>query len=275
MSTVQSIITLPLRRWSDDEDATSLYDPEALAAVIREQTQAHSDDGAPWTLRVDQGPGAGTKISVRQGSTVLGRAPKCGLRVDHPSVSRHHAELLREGERFFIKDLHSQNGTFLNGVRLESERELFPGDRVDLGHARLELLSDSALKKSRNGRRNWRNGILLVVACLAGFVLAAGVAWLRTRSTASVRAEVTPPANPPWVITSDYEVRREVPEGQVDVPSPPMAPVLETPSPATEKRAPPPSVRRRPTRPQPQSAATRVRPTSPVKKAIEDAWADD
>ena len=53
-------------------------------------------------------------------SVLVGRAPECGLRLDHPSVSRRHAELRREGEGWRLTDLGSKNGSFLNGERVSN-----------------------------------------------------------------------------------------------------------------------------------------------------------
>ena len=50
--------------------------------------------------------------------TVLGRAPECQIQLDSNMVSRRHAQVTREGDSFFLEDLGSGNGTFLNGKRL-------------------------------------------------------------------------------------------------------------------------------------------------------------
>src|SRR5262249_17175536 len=61
------------------------------------------------------------------------------LRLLHPSISRHHAELVRRGERFFLRDLGSQNGTFVNRARVTEEVEIRPGDQIAVGHAMLRI----------------------------------------------------------------------------------------------------------------------------------------
>jgi FHA domain/Domain of unknown function (DUF1707) len=70
---------------------------------------------------------------------VLGRARDCHCVLADPSVSRRHAELRREGERWLLRDLGSRNGTRVNGVRLLDEAEVGPGDRVSFGDARFRL----------------------------------------------------------------------------------------------------------------------------------------
>jgi FHA domain/Domain of unknown function (DUF1707) len=73
-----------------------------------------STDGARWTI---------------------GRAPSCDCVLPEDCVSRHHAELRRDGERWFLRDLGSSNGTRVNGLRVIEDTEVRPGDRLSLGGA--------------------------------------------------------------------------------------------------------------------------------------------
>jgi hypothetical protein len=78
-------------------------------------------------------PGAGT------GRVTIGRAKDCDCVLSQPTVSRHHAELRRDGERWLLRDLGSRNGTRVNGMRVLEATEVHPGDRVALGDARYRL----------------------------------------------------------------------------------------------------------------------------------------
>jgi pSer/pThr/pTyr-binding forkhead associated (FHA) protein len=53
-------------------------------------------------------------------------------------VSATHATLLRKGTAWFVVDLRSANGTFVDGLRIAGERELTSGSRLKLG--RVELM---------------------------------------------------------------------------------------------------------------------------------------
>lgn len=75
------------------------------------------------------------RISLGGERWVLGRAADCDLVVTEPRVSRHHAELRREGEGFVLADLGSTNGTLLNGQRLSRPLPLRDGDVIELGLA--------------------------------------------------------------------------------------------------------------------------------------------
>ncbi len=71
--------------------------------------------------------------------TVIGRSPECDIFLDDVTVSRRHAELLREGERFRIRDLGSLNGTFVNRHRIE-ETTLEDDDELQIGKYRMTFL---------------------------------------------------------------------------------------------------------------------------------------
>jgi hypothetical protein len=65
----------------------------------------------------------------------IGRAEDNDLTLEKPTVSRHHALVAEEGDRWFLEDRGSFNGTFLNGSRIQPgvKVPLRHGDRVGLG----------------------------------------------------------------------------------------------------------------------------------------------
>lgn len=97
------------------------------------------------------GPAANVQLSVEleisergrsrrvEGSTplVIGRSTEADVLVMDPEVSRRHAQLEADGGSVFITDLHSSNGTFLNGRQIRESIELRPGDEIDIGTARV------------------------------------------------------------------------------------------------------------------------------------------
>jgi len=88
---------------------------------------------------------AGTEFILDRASHVIGRTSENDIIVNHKSISRHHAKIVREGSRYVILDLESANGVRVGGV--ESDKfDLQSGDVIELGEVRLRFLSgDSAL----------------------------------------------------------------------------------------------------------------------------------
>jgi phosphoserine phosphatase RsbU/P len=80
-------------------------------------------------------------------TTVLGRAPECQIQLDSNMVSRRHAQVVREGNVFYVEDLGSGNGTFLNGKRIAGRTPLKSDDRLKLGPILLRFETESAPRK--------------------------------------------------------------------------------------------------------------------------------
>ena len=76
---------------------------------------------------------------LKEGTTVIGRAPDCDLVIAAPLVSRHHAHVRVHGKKVFLKDAGSTYGTAYKGVKLASEQEVVAGDSFMLGPITLTL----------------------------------------------------------------------------------------------------------------------------------------
>lgn len=63
-------------------------------------------------------------------TTTLGRHPDCEIVLDHGAVSREHARIYHESGGYFVEDLHSRNGTVLNGRLIDSKVRIYDGDRL-------------------------------------------------------------------------------------------------------------------------------------------------
>lgn len=83
-------------------------------------------------LRIVKGPAVGAVFELHGERTVMGRHPNCHVVLDSSSISRHHAQILESHGSYFLEDLRSRNGTFLNGDALETRTELHDGDQIRL-----------------------------------------------------------------------------------------------------------------------------------------------
>lgn len=93
------------------------------------------DNQDPCKLIMEQGPSPGETFDLTEAQTALGRAPANDYVVTFPAVSGRHALITQEGGQFYIEDLNSSNGTFLNGERLLGKRPLSNGDIIGLGQS--------------------------------------------------------------------------------------------------------------------------------------------
>ncbi|MEJ5915678.1 FHA domain-containing protein [Pseudokineococcus sp. 1T1Z-3] len=91
-------------------------------------------------LVVQRGPNQGARFLLDASRTSAGRNPDSDIFLDDVTVSRRHAEFLREGAgaaaRFLVRDAGSLNGTYVNRDRVE-QVELSAGDEVQVGKYRL------------------------------------------------------------------------------------------------------------------------------------------
>jgi pSer/pThr/pTyr-binding forkhead associated (FHA) protein len=108
---------------------------------------------------------AGQEYVLDKAAVVIGRTDENDVVINHRSISRHHAKIVRENGHYHIVDLQSANGVRVNGEEY-GKVELRKGDHVDLGHVRLRFVAPgedflfdrdaqvvdvSGIKKSRAG----------------------------------------------------------------------------------------------------------------------------
>jgi len=67
--------------------------------------------------------------------TFIGRTPENQIRLNKPAVSRRHAQIAQSEGGYVLRDLNSENGTYVNGERVK-EKSLGDGDRVQIGTVR-------------------------------------------------------------------------------------------------------------------------------------------
>ncbi|MBQ7752693.1 MAG: FHA domain-containing protein [Treponema sp.] len=69
----------------------------------------------------------------------IGRESDNNVVVDNKLASRHHAMIQKIKNAYFIKDMGSTNGTFINGVRIPNDKyvKLNPGDKITIGNMSL------------------------------------------------------------------------------------------------------------------------------------------
>lgn len=125
-------------------DTTMTFSQEfaaSLAALDSNVTVEEQDAIAALPSRsallvVRRGPNSGARFLLDADITTVGRHPEADIFLDDVTVSRRHAEFLRSGRTFSVKDLGSLNGTYFDGERID-QAALTDGSEVQVGKFRL------------------------------------------------------------------------------------------------------------------------------------------
>ena len=150
-----------LRRGNDSTSTISLQgiegEVEAGGAALTPADQAAVDALAPGSalLVVQRGPNSGSRFLLDEDVTTAGRHPESDIFLDDITVSRRHAEFLRKGQSYTVRDVGSLNGTYVNRERIDSIT-LSGGDEVQIGKYRLVFL---ASQQGRPGRPDLEAGL--------------------------------------------------------------------------------------------------------------------
>jgi pSer/pThr/pTyr-binding forkhead associated (FHA) protein len=100
---------------------------------------APAHDRGPTRLVVTDGPLRGTTLPLTSSAILVGRAPSCTLVLDDDYSSSRHARLFPDNGQWFVEDLGSTNGTFLDSTRVDAPLPVPPGAKVKVGKSVLEL----------------------------------------------------------------------------------------------------------------------------------------
>jgi pSer/pThr/pTyr-binding forkhead associated (FHA) protein len=93
----------------------------------------------PTTVMVHPPDGGRASMARLTGSLTIGRSPDCELRIEDTYASNQHARLFARNGGWYVEDLGSTNGTFVNDQRLAAPALVQPGDRIRIGTTILEL----------------------------------------------------------------------------------------------------------------------------------------
>ncbi len=89
-----------------------------------------------------KGPNPGRSFDLKPSGTSIGRQPDVDIYLESLAVSRQHARILCNNGQFFVEDLGSSNGTYVNGEKILDRRSLGEHDMVQIGPYLLALRPD-------------------------------------------------------------------------------------------------------------------------------------
>lgn len=89
---------------------------------------------------VDYGGKEVLRVPLKGPSMTIGRDPQCDLHLDNRALSRRHAMIEKRGAAIWVKDLKSQNGTFVNGERVTDVGQVLNGgDTIEVGRYQVRI----------------------------------------------------------------------------------------------------------------------------------------
>jgi pSer/pThr/pTyr-binding forkhead associated (FHA) protein len=99
-------------------------------------------------LEIEQGPNTGERWTLVGPEITIGRDAANDIDLEDTRVSQYHCRLWRDGDNWWIRDLDSTNGTWVNGQRLTGAQTLEPGDQLRVGLTHFSLAFGPGLVSS-------------------------------------------------------------------------------------------------------------------------------
>lgn len=93
-----------------------------------------------WKLQAITGEITGQEISIDR-DMLVGRHQDADVLLQAAEISRRHAALLLKDQLLWVQDLNSSNGTFINDIRIEQEKQLHDGDIVQFASFKFSVLA--------------------------------------------------------------------------------------------------------------------------------------
>jgi hypothetical protein len=201
-------------------------------------------DAACLTLIAREGPLAGQVYGSDGDPVTIGRASGCAVHLPLADISRRHARVRYHAGRFWIEDLGTVNGTYLNKQLIDRPTQLKAGDRVRVGDqdfdVRFELhparevvhdadIADEDQRGGRDAASPWLRLLTLAVLVVLPVAVALAVIVIRWAS----RPQTTPLLTRPTVVaTAAPAPAANVPVVATAVPTPPAVTAAPTTAPA-------------------------------------------
>lgn len=140
---------------------TTILDMSSLRSVLAaEQTRTATRRHPTASLEIIRGPFAGASFQIDRPVCSIGRGEQSDVRLRDESVSSAHATLLRKADTWYVVDLRSVNGTFVDGYSVAGERELHTGATLRVGAVEMLFRSfvggtEEKHARPKTGMWNW------------------------------------------------------------------------------------------------------------------------
>lgn len=103
---------------------------------------------AGLTLRLESERGSPSTFEVTKSGATIGRGPESTIQLADLSVSRKHARITYKQGSYWLSDLGSMGGTWIDGAKLAAPRRVAAGQTIDIGLCRLVVVAAAEGEKS-------------------------------------------------------------------------------------------------------------------------------
>ena len=126
-------------------------DPTIFVGGVSRPKQDESEillvDSKAAYIAITAGPRKGAQVTIHGEKMLIGREPPVDLLVDDKAASRRHAQVYRRNQKWYLKDLGSTNGTWLDGPLRSAERILWDNDVFRIGEWEFTFSDPSSVRK--------------------------------------------------------------------------------------------------------------------------------
>jgi hypothetical protein len=129
---------------------------EARSDVVEEPTVAAATPGG-LTLRLESERGPRSTFEVTKSGATIGRGPESTIQLADLSVSRKHAKITYKQGAYWLSDLGSMGGTWIDGTKLAAPRRVATGQTIDIGLCRLTVVAAAEGSKSGDAAKGPSN----------------------------------------------------------------------------------------------------------------------